>query len=45
MVAMHLSLFEVLVNSRASRQRHPRKEVGVSLEQINEIIAELQEPK
>ncbi len=46
MVAMHLSLFEVLVNSLGPHVKDIlEKEVGVSLDQINEIITELQETK
>ena len=46
MVAMHLSLFEVLANSLGpSVKSILEKTVGVSLDQINEVITELEEPK
>ena len=46
MVAMHLSIYQVLANSLGpSVKSILEKTVGVSLDQINEVITELEEPK
>ena len=46
MVAMHLSIYQVLANSLGpSVKSILEKTVGVSLDQINEVISELEEQK
>ena len=46
MVAMHLSIYQVLANSLGpSVKSILEKTVGVSLDQINEVITELEESK